>query len=149
MVKLLGLADTDSETIDAVSLNCWIIGDDAEEIFEVKISGGTSVSSLRELVKEKNPNSLRNVDARKLRIWAVDLPIAAAYFDNYRPRQDALLPITLLSDVIPNPLRRNRLHIIVKVPPGPEDNVVMGGTQIKREELFGEVSFHICCLWGT
>ena len=84
------------------------------------------VNFLTELVKEKNPNFLHNMDIRKLCIWSVDLLIAAAHFNNYRSYKDTLLLIALLSDVIPNPLQQNCLHIIVKVSPGSEDNVVMG-----------------------
>ena len=136
LLGVIGDTDSTDRTLqsDTVSLNCWIVGDDAEEIFEIShISPTATVGFLRELIKEKNPNSLRNVDARKLRIWTVDLGIIAAHLKYYRPRHDALLPVTILKDVIPTPLRRNRLHIIIEVPPpdAGDDEV----TWIKRGEV--------------
>ena len=95
-----------------------MLGDDVEEIFNVTIQKNKTVSSLREAIKEKNPISLRDVEAKRLRLWAVSMPNVVALAKGYRPHKVPLSPMALLSEIFQMPVQRNHLHVIVDVPNG-------------------------------
>jgi hypothetical protein len=56
---------------DLLELNCWLLGDDAQDGFGVNIPKIEKVSTLKEVIKDKNQQSLIHVDARCLALWKV------------------------------------------------------------------------------
>jgi hypothetical protein len=59
----------------SLSLNCLLLGDDLDRMFTVEIPKNKNVSILKDLIKEKNPSSLGNVDAKNIDLWQVSFPI--------------------------------------------------------------------------
>ena len=54
-----------------LDLNCWVIGDPHTRVFPVKILNTETVGSLKKVIKDENPESFSNVDARSLDLWKV------------------------------------------------------------------------------
>jgi hypothetical protein len=54
-----------------IELLCWILGDDANCIFPVEIENGKTVGHLKDMIKNKNTDALRDVDAKVLTLWKV------------------------------------------------------------------------------
>jgi hypothetical protein len=59
----------------SLSLNCLLLGDDPDRTFTVEISKNKNVSILKDLIKEKNPSSLGNIDVKNIDLWQVSFPI--------------------------------------------------------------------------
>ena len=104
----------------ALSLNCYLLGDDPDQIFTVKVSETDNVSTLKDLIKEKNAFALKDVDAKVLKIWRVDLAIPnlkksldEITFDD----TNSLSPVDVLSDVFLAPTRKH-VHVIIESPTG-------------------------------
>jgi len=57
------------------SLNCFILGDDPDRIFTVKVPKTENVSILKDLIKEKKAPHLDHVAASDLDLWQVSFPI--------------------------------------------------------------------------
>lgn len=56
---------------DSVTLNCWIVGDDTENIFSVDIEACKNISQLKEKIKHINPEYFSRVDVRCIVLWKV------------------------------------------------------------------------------
>jgi hypothetical protein len=54
-----------------LSLNCFILGDDPESVFPVKIQRNDNVGILKKLIKEENARLLAPVDAKDLDLFQV------------------------------------------------------------------------------
>jgi hypothetical protein len=58
-----------------LSLNCLIHGDDRKKLFIVEIPETKTVSTLKDLIKEKKASRLKDIDASDLDLWQVSFPI--------------------------------------------------------------------------
>ncbi|KAI6029093.1 hypothetical protein PISMIDRAFT_69141, partial [Pisolithus microcarpus 441] len=56
------------------TLLCWVRGDHVDNVFEVEISREANVGKLKDALKEKNSNSLSNVDAKNLTLYRLLVP---------------------------------------------------------------------------
>src|ERR1700738_4202598 len=59
----------------ALELNCLVLGDDTSHIFTIDIGGTKKVSTLKELIKDKNKPAFDHVPAHALNIFKVSLPV--------------------------------------------------------------------------
>ena len=59
----------------SLSLNCLVVGEDPDRMFTVEIPKNKNVSILKDLIKEKNPSSLGNIDAKNIDLWQISFPI--------------------------------------------------------------------------
>ena len=57
-----------------MSLLCLFLGDQVKNRFEISIKKHRTVSRLREAIKNKNKNDLKDIDARQLDLWKVAVP---------------------------------------------------------------------------
>jgi hypothetical protein len=102
-------------------LNCWVHGDDVGQIFQIHIANTESVSTLKEVIKDKNPESFRDVDARSLVLWKVSIPAGHLQKNLANvdiPHETSLSSMDDLVDVFSDEPRRKHLHIVVKPPDG-------------------------------
>ncbi|KAJ8580322.1 hypothetical protein M405DRAFT_778345 [Rhizopogon salebrosus TDB-379] len=102
-------------------LNCLVSGDEPNHIFEIKIAPTESVSALKELIKEKKKHAFRDVDADRLDIWKVVLPVDETLERNINnleldPKK-SLSPVAKLLKVFSNLPEEEHLHIVVQGPP--------------------------------
>lgn len=73
-----------------------IEGETTFESFPVEIDLNKTVGHLKQLIKEANPTTLNNIDARKLKVWGVDISLKGPgnqpiLLEKY-PGKEALLP---------------------------------------------------------
>jgi hypothetical protein len=97
-------------------LNCFVLGDDENKVFTVKIPRNDNVGILKDLIKEKNPHALNRVDAKDLDLWKVCLPIDDPA--SKRPQTEPPLRINkrLSSLWDADDPSDEDLHILVKAP---------------------------------
>ncbi|KAF8157793.1 hypothetical protein B0H34DRAFT_844095 [Crassisporium funariophilum] len=98
------------------SLNCFILGDNPDRMFTVKIPKTENVSILKDLIKEKNPSSLRNIDAKSIDLWQISFPIDDLHSKNPPTVGPELRSEKLLSDAFPSALDINCIHVVARVP---------------------------------
>ena len=101
-----------------LSLNCYILGRDPARMFTVKVLETENVSILKDLIKEKNASTLKDVDALDLDVWKVDLPVSHfpnSFEETILPNNDVLSPLQELSEVFLAP-DRQRVHVVIKLP---------------------------------
>lgn len=55
-----------------LELNCWVLGDGAQNVFAVKIPGTETVSALKEAIKDKKPQ-WGSIAADSLVLWKVSV----------------------------------------------------------------------------
>jgi hypothetical protein len=100
-----------------LSLNCWVVGDDAEQVFTVKIPPTENVSILKKMIKDENNFPF---PAKDLLLWKVSLPV-----DNDLDSELLSLPLDNDSKLSPpskelssffDEPERGHLHVIVKPP---------------------------------
>jgi Crinkler effector protein N-terminal domain len=117
-----------------LELNCLVLDGKPGNIFQVEINGDKSVSTLRELIKEKKKHALQHVDADALEIFRVSFPIDDDLDDKlstlkelqleHNPekgihRLSNLNSVKRLKGVFVEPMDEH-LHVIVKPPPAGE-----------------------------
>jgi hypothetical protein len=56
-------------------LHCWVHGDDFSQVFPIEIANKKSVGTLKEVIKDKNPESFHDVDAHSPVLWKVSIPV--------------------------------------------------------------------------
>jgi hypothetical protein len=104
-------------SMQLLSLNCFILGDDPDRMFTVKIPKTENVSILKKLIKEENPSSLGNIDVKNIDLWQASLPIDDLPSKNPPTLGPKLRSEKLLSDAFPSELDINHIHIVAR-PPG-------------------------------
>jgi hypothetical protein len=126
-------------SVPILELNCFVRGDDASQVFSIEIANNNLVSALRDAIKDKNPTSFHNVDARSLHLWNVSIasiPVDARIKDNVNKRElrkeEELSPVETLTDVFSVVHSRKNLHVIVvcDAPTGECEYVVEFGLSV-------------------
>jgi hypothetical protein len=99
-----------------LSLNCFVLGDDLLKVFTVEILKTDNVSLLRDVIKEKQSPRLNHVDASKLILSQVSLPVNGDLDKSLNNVDLAPLePLLPLSQVFPL-VEVNCLHVVVQAP---------------------------------
>jgi Crinkler effector protein N-terminal domain len=100
-------------------LNCVILGDGPDRTFTVEILKTKNVSILKDLIKEKNPSSLRDVDAKNIDLLQVnflidDLPTKAELREESgEAKMTSRRPLSFYFTGV---LNDEYLHIVVRIP---------------------------------
>ena len=105
-----------------------MLGDDPRRIFLIKIAKSKTVSALRDAIKDKIPHRLNGIDAIELTLYKVTIfdddnlaqTLKTLRFDGSDDRIEKLRDISPLSEVFPDGVERNHLHIVVRAPPAGE-----------------------------
>ena len=99
-----------------LSLNCFLLGDDPDRMFTVKVPKTKNVSILKSLIKKEKASRLKDVDASDLDLWKADFPISDLPTKNLSTDGTKLGSGELLSDVFPSELNIKSIHVTVYVP---------------------------------
>ena len=86
-------------------------------MFPVEIAKDKNVGILKKLIKEEKSHDLKHVDASKLNLTQVSLPVDDDLEENLKKVD--LVPLASLlplSQVFPH-VEENRVHIVVQAPP--------------------------------
>jgi len=54
---------------DTLNLNCWVLGDDPQRVFSVKIAKSETVDALKKAIMEDPSNKAKYLDLWKVRCW--------------------------------------------------------------------------------
>jgi len=107
-------------SVPILKLNCFVQGDDRNQIFSVEIANNKSISALRDAIKEKKKPQLDHVTADSLHLWDVSIADDDDGFEEKVSKvvreQTKLSPVDQLSDVFSGELVRKHVHIVVKSP---------------------------------
>ncbi|KAF9163681.1 hypothetical protein DFQ26_002274, partial [Actinomortierella ambigua] len=111
-------------TPPTLTLFCIVDGASTSRAFPVKISPDDSIGDLKNLIKAKIPDTLNGVDAKDLTLWHVSNPASedndeiSIRIDNViSDHKKKLNPLTRLTEVFPEELPEETIHIIVQRPP--------------------------------
>jgi len=100
-------------------LNCWVLGDDPDDVFTAKVQSEETVGHLKDVIMSKNPR-FYGFPASSLALWKVDFPIDLTLRQRLSNvnlvDEEVLFPLEL-SEVFTDPPLRDNLHIIVRSPP--------------------------------
>ena len=93
-------------------LNCFVLGDDEERVFPVRIQRDDNVGILKDEIKKKKAHRLKHVDAD---LWKACLPIDDPA--SKRPRDEDPLKVNKrMSSLWEGEPSDDDLHILVRVP---------------------------------
>ena len=95
-----------------LSLNCFVLGDDPDRTFTVKIPKVENVSILKDLIKEKKARHFDHIDASDLDLWQVSFPIDDLHSKKPPTVGPKLRSNKLLSDAFPSELDINHIHVV-------------------------------------
>ncbi|KAF9342169.1 hypothetical protein BGX34_008645, partial [Mortierella sp. NVP85] len=60
-----------------VTIWCLVNGEPSSEAFSVNVGKSATIDGLKKAIKAKKPNNLGGVDAHKLTLWCVRIPITS------------------------------------------------------------------------
>jgi hypothetical protein len=90
-------------------------------MFPVKVAKSESVVALKEVIKDKNQQAFKGVDARSLDLWKVSIPVDQGLEEKLNDIElndnESLSPVDKLSKVFLGSPEERHLHIIVRSPP--------------------------------
>lgn len=103
-----------------MTLNCWVRGYEINRISSVDISSTKTVTTLREVIKDKKPVDFRDIDADALVLYKVSLPcngnLDQSLKDLKLDIRQALHPWRPLSQVFLDPPLQEHLHVVIETP---------------------------------
>ena len=103
-------------------LNCWVLGEDSTRIFPVEIHSNRNVGGLKLAIKEVKKVAFDHIDADRLEVWKVSIPIdedvnlEAQVKDLRLHEKKPLWPSKGLHRIFRD-LDKEGLHVVVKAPP--------------------------------
>ena len=110
-----------SGTLD---LNCLVLGHDASHIFPIEIAERKTVGALKDAIKDKKRPAFDHVPADTLILWQVSIPVNRNLTEHLSKfdfvDEGSLFPVKRLSGVFSVPPEDEHLHIVVRVPPAGE-----------------------------
>jgi hypothetical protein len=115
---------------NTVTVHCLVLGDipPDECVFLINISAEKTVFELKKMIKTEKINEFANIDADKLKLWKVNIPL---YTPNEKlnalkddPNIDiekvldgeVLRPVSKICKAFPNELSDECIHVIVQRP---------------------------------
>ena len=111
-----------------LKFNCWILGDENDNIFQVVISRDESVPALKDAIKAKKHNLLKDIDADSLILYKVSIvhsPELAEHVTALELNELKLRPLDELSEVFADGLLRKHVHVVVEIPSGARVYIVL------------------------
>jgi hypothetical protein len=108
-----------------LSLNCFVLGDDLSEVFTVEILKTKNVSILKGLIKGERSHRLNHVDATKLVLSQVSLPVDDDLEESLKNIDLAPLKSLLPLSQVFSLVKGNCLHVIVQAPTNGESISVL------------------------
>jgi len=113
-------------------LNCFVLGDDEERVFSVKISRNDNVGILKKLIKKEKSPHLNHIAASDLDLWKVCLRL-----DDPASKQPhsgpALIVNKRLFSLWDGDPSDDDLHILVKPHGTPEQSLFLFSTKFLQK----------------
>ena len=103
-----------------ITICCWVLGDEYYEVFPVEIPGNKSVAHLKRAIKAENPTTMKDIDAKKLILYAVSVPHTPQLAQRVAElRLDGLglnSHLGTLSEAFDDGLLDGHVHVVIKTP---------------------------------
>ena len=104
---------------DILTINCWVLGDEYDCVFPVKIPRNESVAALRVAIKAEDPTTMKDIAAKNLILYRVSIPPTPKLAQHVaRLGLDGLglgkNPLSKLSEAFDNGLLDGHVHVVVK-----------------------------------
>ena len=103
----------------SLSLNCFVLGDNPDRFFTVKIEKTENVSILKDLIKEKKSHHFNHIAASDLDLWLVSFPVddlKTELKNTNLARYPKLSPPSKRLSTFFTDAADDCLHVIAKVP---------------------------------
>ena len=110
-----------SDSDPNLKINCWTLGDRCEHVFSVQISRNKNVDALKDAIKAKKHNLLKDIDASDLILYKVSIlcsPELAEHATALKLNELMLNPVHRLSKVFADRLLRDHVHVAVELSSG-------------------------------
>jgi Crinkler effector protein N-terminal domain len=104
-----------------LTIYCWVLDDDYDNVFKVEISRNKNVIDLKESIKAEIYNLLKDIDAATLILYKVSIqhtPQLAEHVSALELADLRLHSFDDLSEVFANGLPRKHVHLVVEIPSG-------------------------------
>jgi len=105
-------------TPNPLKLFCWVIGENPQNVFSVKIQKQETVADLKKAIKAEKRRTLRDIDADALLLWDVSVPYTSQLVENVAKleldKRDVLSPLDNLSEVFKGRLVQGSIHVVVR-----------------------------------
>lgn len=107
---------------DNITLCCLVEGDSKEEAFEVKLEKNNSVNDLKKKIKEEQPNSFVNIDAKNIVLWEVNVSTVDEttevniVLNDIQEKLKLSSPTKKIGNIFTESIPDDSIHIIVKLP---------------------------------
>ncbi|CAG8592888.1 6332_t:CDS:2 [Diversispora eburnea] len=107
---------------DNITLFCLVEGDSKEDVFKVIAGKNDDIIDLKKKIKEERPIAFSNIDATKIVLWKVNIPINEGtmeieiFIKDIRDRLKLSNPTKIISEVFTEKLTRSYIHIIIERP---------------------------------
>jgi hypothetical protein len=113
-----------------ITLNCLVLGyiPPEECVFLINISAGKTVFDLKKIIKTEKTNDFANIDADKLKLWKVNIPLYTPNKKLNALRSDQnvdikevldgeiLFPVSKICKAFPKELSDEYIHVIIQRP---------------------------------
>lgn len=93
---------------------CYVIGDEPNKVFSVKIGTKEIVAALKFAIKAEKPDKFHQLDANDLDLWAVSIPLDENFSEISRVPEDAqeLGPFQVLGTLCQD-MQDDHVHILI------------------------------------
>ena len=102
---------------------CLVHGEPATNAFPIEIDENKTVGTLKKLIKSEKENDFHDIDANKLRLWSVSIPVndtsalEELVLENDKNNGvQELLPVKKIKNIFPDEPADEHIHIIVERP---------------------------------
>jgi hypothetical protein len=104
-------------SVPILQLNCFVQGDDRNQVFPVEIANNKPISALKKAIKEEKKVAFEHVDADSLQLWKVSMEADDRLKENVEKlalrEEKVLSSVARLSTVFSDKLEDERVHVIV------------------------------------
>jgi hypothetical protein len=120
--------------ITSISLICWVVGDDTDNVFPVEIKTSKTVGALKMLIKEVLHPAFDSIAANRIELYKVNVP---------ENQFDTTLKVAKSARDVAGAIKLNSLYKLVKYfAEEPADEHVHIVVEKPRGELFLFISKH-------
>ncbi|KAG0219387.1 hypothetical protein B0O80DRAFT_460327, partial [Mortierella sp. GBAus27b] len=100
-------------------LFCLLDGTPLSNAFTITISSSSTIHELKKAIKDEKPNEFSTIEADKLVIWSVAIPLTGdqdtpIWVQDVDEQKSRPLPVALLSSLFPDGPGNEAIHIIVQ-----------------------------------
>ncbi|GES93552.1 hypothetical protein GLOIN_2v1844131 [Rhizophagus clarus] len=144
MISLL-ISRLEYEENFGMKLFCLVFGEPIEYAFAVKVDKHETISELKEIIKEKKPNTFNDVDANELILWKINISLDELSQITHKngPSTDIkstlngeqLLPLTKIDKAFPNEPVDEHIHVIVQYNKHSEESKALTSIVDKIKEI--------------